>query len=224
MVRRLRTGSGIVLFTYLLTHYTNHALGLISLDAMEAGREWFVVLWRNPLGTIVLYGALLTHLTLVLWTLFQRRSLHMPGWQTGQIILGLMIPPLLAEHIIGTRLLAEIYGIGDTYTYVVLVLWEFAPEKGLQQARLSIQELDNPIYYDWHYDILAMYFLAASEILNAKDYDQAVDKLRAGLEARGFNSAAWDFSDMDGVIKTAELDKERSDILTAITEEMKSAE
>ena len=39
MVRRLRTGSGIILFVYLLTHYSNHALGLISLDAMEAGRE-----------------------------------------------------------------------------------------------------------------------------------------------------------------------------------------
>ena len=43
MVRRLRTGSGIILFVYLLTHYSNHALGLISLDAMEAGREWFVL-------------------------------------------------------------------------------------------------------------------------------------------------------------------------------------
>ena len=124
----------MVLFCYLLTHYSNHALGLISLDAMEAGREYFVALWRNPLGTVVLYGALSSHLSLVLWNLFQRRNLRMPGWQMSQILLGLMIPPLLAEHIVGTRLLAEIYGIGDSYTYVVLVLWEFAPEKGLQQA------------------------------------------------------------------------------------------
>ena len=134
MVRRLRSWSGLVLFGYLLTHYGNHALGLISLDAMEAGREWFVALWRNPLGTAALYGALITHLALVLWALYQRRGLRMPGWQMGQLLLGLMIPPLIAEHIIGTRLLAELYGIGDTYTYVVLVLWEFAPEKGLQQA------------------------------------------------------------------------------------------
>ena len=134
MVRRLRSWSGLVLFGYLLTHYGNHALGLISLGAMEAGREWFVALWRNPLGTAALYGALITHLALVLWALYQRRGLRMPGWQMGQLLLGLMIPPLIAEHIIGTRLLAELYGIGDTYTYVVLVLWEFAPEKGLQQA------------------------------------------------------------------------------------------
>ncbi len=134
MVRRLRSWSGIVLFTYLLTHYGNHALGLISLDAMEAGREWFVALWRNPLGTVALYGALVAHLALVLWTLYQRRSLRMPGWQKSQILLGLMIPPLLAEHIVGTRLLTEIYGIGDSYTYALLMLWEFAPEKGLQQA------------------------------------------------------------------------------------------
>ena len=138
MVRRLRSWSGIVLFFYLLTHYGNHALGLFSLDAMEAGREWFVALWRNPLGTVALYGALTTHLALVLWTLFQRRSLRMPSWQMGQILLGLTIPPLLTEHIVGTRLLAEIYGIGDSYTYVLLVLWEFAPEKGLQQAIVLI--------------------------------------------------------------------------------------
>lgn len=46
--RRLRLISGIVLFTYLTTHFLNHALGLISLEAMEDGRIWFLRLWRNP--------------------------------------------------------------------------------------------------------------------------------------------------------------------------------
>ncbi len=36
MVRRLRLWSGLILFTYLTTHFANHALGLISLRAMEA--------------------------------------------------------------------------------------------------------------------------------------------------------------------------------------------
>jgi len=79
MVNRLRSWSGIVLFIYLITHFANHALGLISLDAMEAGREWFVILSRNPLGTIAFYGALLLHLILVLWALYERRSLRMPS-------------------------------------------------------------------------------------------------------------------------------------------------
>ncbi len=134
MVRRLRLCSGLVLFTYVTTHLVNHSLGLISLDAMEDGRQWFLAVWRNPVGTLALYGALVLHIGLVLWSLYQRRELRMPRWEAGQVALGLLIPPLLAEHIIGTRLLNAVYGVGDAYTYVVLVLWEFAPEKGVQQS------------------------------------------------------------------------------------------
>ena len=41
-IRRIRLVSGLVLLTYLATHFINHALGLISLEAMEAGRTWFI--------------------------------------------------------------------------------------------------------------------------------------------------------------------------------------
>ena len=58
LIRRLRLASGLVLLAYLATHFANHALGLISLDQMEEGREWFLLLWRNPRGTAALYGAL----------------------------------------------------------------------------------------------------------------------------------------------------------------------
>ncbi|MCH9019483.1 MAG: adenylate/guanylate cyclase domain-containing protein [Proteobacteria bacterium] len=133
-MRRLRLCSGLVLFTYVTTHLANHSLGLISLDAMEGGRQWFLALWRNPAGTLALYGALTLHLSLVLWSLYQRRELRMPRWEAGQILLGLAITPLLAQHVIGTRLMFELYDLQDAYTYVVLVLWEFAPEKGVQQT------------------------------------------------------------------------------------------
>ena len=43
-IRRLRLITGSILFTYLATHLLNHSLGLISLDAMEAGRAWFLTL------------------------------------------------------------------------------------------------------------------------------------------------------------------------------------
>jgi adenylate cyclase len=69
IVRRLRLGTGLVLFTYVTTHLLNHALGLVSLAAMDAARPWFLALWRNPAGTLLLYGSLLTHLALALWSL-----------------------------------------------------------------------------------------------------------------------------------------------------------
>src|SRR6185436_9132696 len=70
--RQLRLVSGLVLATYLVTHLSNHALGLISVSAAEAGRWWFLALWRNPLGTLVLYAALLTHPILGLVALYRR--------------------------------------------------------------------------------------------------------------------------------------------------------
>ncbi|MEE8274176.1 MAG: hypothetical protein V3R88_05800 [Alphaproteobacteria bacterium] len=139
MVRRLRLWAGLVLFAYVATHLANHALGLISLPAMEAGRIWFLALWRSTAGTVALYGAFAVHMALVLYALYARRQLRMPRWEAGQILLGLAIPPLLAEHVIGTRFLAEFYGVGDAYTYVVLILWVFAPVAGARQTLVLVQ-------------------------------------------------------------------------------------
>ena len=134
IVRRLRLLTGLVLFTYLLTHYANHALGLVSIEALEQGRTAFLTVWRNPLGQLVLYGSLAIHLGLAVWSIYQRPSLRMPVWQAVQLLVGLMIPPLLAIHIIGTRLADVLYSTRDSYTYVLLSLWVFSPLSGLQQA------------------------------------------------------------------------------------------
>ena len=39
MIRRLRLWSGLTLFVYVGTHLLNHALGIISLGAAEAGPD-----------------------------------------------------------------------------------------------------------------------------------------------------------------------------------------
>ncbi len=135
-VRRTRLITGLVLFTYLSTHLLNHSLGLISLDAMEAGRVWFLALWRSPLGTIALHGALLAHFALALWALYQRHHLRMPLGEALQLILGLCIPPLLAVHFVGTRLSYEWYGVEDSYAKIVLTLWKLSPAHGVRQALL----------------------------------------------------------------------------------------
>jgi adenylate cyclase len=78
------------------------------------------------------------HLGLAFWSLYWRRSLRMPAWEAAQLIVGLLIPPLLAIHIIGTRLVHAIYGTDDTYTYELLVIWVFQPASGLQQAAVLV--------------------------------------------------------------------------------------
>src|SRR6266487_837060 len=81
LTQRLRLASGLVLFGYVTTHLLNHALGLVSVEAAEAGRTWFVAVWRHPIGTVLLYSSLTCHLALALHAVFARRHLRLPHWE-----------------------------------------------------------------------------------------------------------------------------------------------
>jgi adenylate cyclase len=171
-VRRTRLITGLILLTYLSTHLLNHALGLISLDAMEDGRVWFLALWRNPVGTAALYTSLLTHFSLALWSLYQRRHLRIPLWEALQLTLGLSIPPLLSLHFVGTRMQHEWFGVEDSYSLLVLTLWHASPWDGLKQATLiTVAWLHGSIgFHFWlrlrpWYRRLAPVFLACALLL-----------------------------------------------------------
>jgi len=135
-IRPLRLWCGLILFSYLVTHFSNHALGLVSLGAMETGRIWFLAFWRNPVGETALFGALLAHWLLGLWLIFRRRTLRMPLWEATQIVLGLTVPPLLAYHFVATRLANVMFGTEDLYTRVTLSLWLLDPWAGFRQSVL----------------------------------------------------------------------------------------
>jgi adenylate cyclase len=134
LVRKTRLVSGLILFTYVLTHFLNHAFGLISVQALEASRLWFLWVWRLPPLTWLLYGALTIHLLLAAWAVYERRQLlRMRGSEALQLVLGLAIVPLLAKHVLGTRIAASLYDLQDSYTYVLLVLWS-NPSGAAQQS------------------------------------------------------------------------------------------
>jgi adenylate cyclase len=123
-----------VLGLFLLTHFSNHALGLVSVEAMEAGRHWFNRLWRNPVGTTLLYGSLLLHFLLALYALYRRRTLRMPWREAAQLILGLSLPFLIISHVVGTRVEWSITGWEAGYPEVVRNFWINRPVIGLRQA------------------------------------------------------------------------------------------
>jgi adenylate cyclase len=151
VVRRLRLATGLVLFAYLVTHYLNHALGLVSLAAMEEGRRWFALLWDGRLGSVLLLGSLLVHLGLALWAVYARRSLlRMRPWEASQLILGLAVPPLLAIHLLGTKISALAFGTEPLYAYILLVLWVFSPWIGVQQAIL--------VLVAWTHGVIGLHF------------------------------------------------------------------
>ena len=135
---RLRLWSGCVLFVYVALHLANHALGLVSLDAMEAGRRWFLAIWRNPVGTAILYASFVVHPLNAFWSIYRRRTLRMPRWEATQICLGLAIPALLVSHAVGTRLAYEWFGQEDRYHRLVLIYWDLRPEIGVKQSVMLI--------------------------------------------------------------------------------------
>src|SRR5262249_30815319 len=108
----------------------------ISLEAMETGRDWFLAMWRNPVGTLALYGALSVHSVLALWSLYRRRHFRLPAWEILQFLLGLAIPPLLISHIIGTRLAHAWFALPDSYSRLVLLYWQLRPDLGTKQIIL----------------------------------------------------------------------------------------
>lgn len=136
MLKRIRLGSGLVLFVFVATHLVNHAWGLASLEALAAARDVFVAVWRSWPGTVALYGALLAHFAVVLWSLYERRTLRLKPAELAQVALGVAIPLLLVQHVLGTRGLHELFGAVDDYTYEILVLWVFTPENGMIQMVL----------------------------------------------------------------------------------------
>lgn len=139
MVRRLRLISGLILFTYVLTHLLNLTLGLLSFDALEAGREVFLAVWRPLPLTLLLYGSLLVHLVLAYYAIFRRdRLLTMPPAEALRYTFGVLIIPLAALHILGTRLTHELYGVEDSYLYVVTAQWASGGGLAFQQAMLVL--------------------------------------------------------------------------------------
>ncbi|MDE1993739.1 MAG: adenylate/guanylate cyclase domain-containing protein, partial [Rhizobiaceae bacterium] len=104
----------------------------------DHAQRWFLAVWRNPVGTVVLYGALIVHILLVLHLLYKRRTLVMPAREAFQIVTGLLVPVLLIDHIIGTRILHELYGYNDSYRAIVRSLWITSPANGVRQVTVLI--------------------------------------------------------------------------------------
>ncbi|MCA1367899.1 adenylate/guanylate cyclase domain-containing protein [Bradyrhizobium sp. BRP14] len=115
--------SGSVLGVFVLCHFLNHSLGLVSIGAMEAGRHVFTLVWQSFSGTVVLYGALLTHFLMALDSLYRRQTLRMPVGEALKIIFGLSLPFLLIPHVVATRVEPLLTGIGGDYPTILRALW-----------------------------------------------------------------------------------------------------
>src|SRR5690242_20604865 len=56
-VRQVRLATGLIMFTYIFSHFFNHALGNISYDLMQGWLWYHLRWWRIPLVNTTLYTA-----------------------------------------------------------------------------------------------------------------------------------------------------------------------
>lgn len=113
----IRLVASLALMFFALTHFLNHALGLISLDTMEAGRKIFLAFWRNSFIQFVFPVVLFLHAQSAIWRLMFRQAWRFSAREKFKILTGLAVPLLLLLHVSGTRLMWWVYDYNDTYAY-----------------------------------------------------------------------------------------------------------
>ena len=102
LIRSLRLASGLVLMVFVAGHLGNLLIGMHSLAAMESWRGTLMGPWKTGPGQFVLLLSAVVHVALGLYALSARRSMAMSRTDVVQLVLGLLTPPLLLNHVFAT--------------------------------------------------------------------------------------------------------------------------
>ncbi|MGH6714030.1 MAG: adenylate/guanylate cyclase domain-containing protein [Bradyrhizobium sp.] len=150
-LRQVRLASGVVLFAYLVSHFLNHALGNISMEALASGVYWHTLFWHSLPVTLVFYAACLVHTALGLWALYERRQFRWKAIEPLQLVLGLSIPAMIITHVIGVRLGYSLYGHEILYPQVFFAYWISWPP-------LKMWLLFAVLVISWAHGCIGLYF------------------------------------------------------------------
>jgi adenylate cyclase len=171
-VRQIRLACGVVLFAYLISHFLNHALGNISMDALATGVHYHTMFWQFLPVAIVFYTAALVHSGLGIWALYQRRQFRWRAIEPLQLVLGLSIPALIIAHIVGVRLGQTLFGNEKLYPQELYSFWVARPDRlWVMSAVLVIAWIHGSIgLYFWlrmkaFFKRAAPYMLAAAVLI-----------------------------------------------------------
>jgi len=170
-LRQIRLGCGLILFAYLLSHFLNHALGNISMQALGIGLRYHMAFWQFEPVAFTFYAAALVHCGLGLWALYSRRQFGEPLIEPLQLVLGLSIPALIIAHISGVRLGQSLFGHEKLYPQVIYAYGIAAPHKiWILTASMIIAWVHGCIgLYFWlrikHFYTQAAPFLLAAAVL-----------------------------------------------------------
>ena len=149
-MRQIRLVCGLVLFSYLISHFLNHALGNISLDALAIGVNVHTAFWQFPPVAFAFYAAVAVHAGLGIWALYERRQFRWKAIEPLQLVLGLSIPALIVAHVVGVRLGQTLFGHEKFYPQVFYAYWVAWP------SRLALMYL--VLLVAWIHGCIGLYF------------------------------------------------------------------
>lgn len=139
MIRRLHLTSGLVLFSYLLVHFVNHGLLILSIGIadrfLRAIHPWLI----SPGITALLLAAIGTHVALALLALWRRRTLRFTPYEALQYALGFAMPLVLVDHVAATRVTDTVFDQNwGYYRNLLVVMWQVEPRYALTQGALLL--------------------------------------------------------------------------------------
>ena len=160
-LRQIRLASGLVLFAYLVSHFLNHALGNISLDALASGVIVHTAFWQFLPVVILFYAACLVHTALGLWALYERRQFRWKAVEPLQLVLGLSVPALIVAHVVGARLGQSLQGHEILYPQVLFAYFVAWPSYRLW-LMLAV------MIASWVHGCIGLYFWLRMKALYAR--------------------------------------------------------
>ena len=119
---------------FVTGHLANLSIGLHSLAAMEDWIGTLMAPWQTPTGRVLLAGSALIHAALGLYAMAMRRTLAMRKTDWVQLVLGVLTPPLLLNHVLMTAIAPRLAADYEpSYGQLLSVYWSIAPAYAFQQ-------------------------------------------------------------------------------------------
>ena len=138
-LRQIRLATGLVLFTYVTLHFANHALGNISVEAMDDGLLVQKAIWQSPLGRTILYLSLFTHMSLGFWALYARRHFRWTRLEADASSCSALrfrsSSPIISS---APACRSSQFGLEKSYEQELLKFWVNSPAFGVLQAILLL--------------------------------------------------------------------------------------
>ena len=176
LVRQFRILSGSILFLYAITHLLNHSINIISISAADYVRENFYhILWKNPVGTVLLYGSFFVHIPLGFYSIVTKKSFKISAREWFQIILPVLALLILLQHIAGGFIATRVFDADLSYAALFSILLVDPSEAALSTAFFTLL-----ILFIWTHGVIGI-----NQVLryNMKSYERNRRLLFAGFYA-----------------------------------------